>query len=401
MGRTAKTTLLALATFLTIIPVTLVVPVLKSLVQDTWGVGVLATSLFMSANMVGALVAAPLAGALADKLGWRKGLIVAALLVDAALLAALPRTPVYAVTMAVRILEGAAHITALSLVLAMAAEHARASGAYGRVMGTVGAALMLGVALGAPAGGFLGRTSATLPLDAGAALAVVAAIVIGLTMRDDGARAERPKSLAVLLALLRQRRDLRVPFAFAFIDRFTVGFFVTTFPLYLANVHGQDPRAIGASLASFLLPFALLCYPAGRLIERRSAVTFLAGGSLVYGVGVMAVALVPLSLLPALMLLLGVVSSVMFVPTLVLTGRLSGPELKATAMGGFNAAGSLGFLTGPLVAGLVAQSAGELWGAHNGYVAAFVVAGASEIVCVALALPALRRLRSQPELAPG
>ena len=63
------------------------------------------------------------------------------------------------------------------------------------------------------------------------------------------------------------------------------------------------------------------------------------------------------------------------------------------AMGAFNAAGSLGFILGPLAGGLVSQLVGERFGWEAGYRAAFAVAGASAILCVAVALPVLLRLK--------
>ena len=53
-------------------PVTIPVPVLRELVQERFAVSELATSLFMSINMLGALLTAPVAGALADRLGRRR-----------------------------------------------------------------------------------------------------------------------------------------------------------------------------------------------------------------------------------------------------------------------------------------------------------------------------------------
>ncbi len=67
---------LGLLALLVLLPVTLPVPVLRELVQERFGVSELATSLFMSVNMVGALLAAPLAGALADHWGGRRALLV-------------------------------------------------------------------------------------------------------------------------------------------------------------------------------------------------------------------------------------------------------------------------------------------------------------------------------------
>jgi MFS family permease len=381
----ARLAVLALVTFLTILPVTLVVPVLKGLVQDRYGVGELATSLFMSVNMLGAIVAAPLAGWVSDRLGRRKPLVLGGLCVDALLLMALAAAPSYAVLMTLRLFEGAAHAVALSVVLAMAADTARATGS-GRAMGAVGASLTLGVALGAPLGGRLGELSASAPLWAGALLALLGAATAAAVLREDPQPA-RPRT-PIGASLLRVR-VLAVPYAFAFVDRFTVGFFVTTFPLWSANVHGHGPARIGAQLALFLLPFALLAYPAGRLAERTSRVGLLAGGSLLYGVAVIGLPWLDGPGLAALLVTLGVLSALMFVPNLMLTAELAPGELRASAMGGFNAAGSLGFLIGPAVAGWVSQTVGAASGAARGYQAAFAVAGLAEILCVLLTLGVL------------
>lgn len=386
---TRRLAVLALVTFMTIVPVTLVVPVLKPLVQDRYGVGELATSLFMSVNMLGAILAAPLAGLLSDSLGRRKVLVLVGLAADAVLLAGLALAPGYASLMVLRFLEGAAHALALSIVLAMAADAARATGS-GRAMGAVGATLTLGVALGAPLGGKLGELSPTAPLWAGALLAGVAAVVAAWLLREESGLPSRTPG--ALRRLLGARRVLFVPYAFAFVDRFTVGFFVTTFPLWSANVHGHGPGRIGMQLALFLLPFALLAYPAGRLAERTSRVGLLAGGSLAYGVLVVALPWASESASSWLLVTLGVLSAAMFVPTLMLTTELAPVELRASAMGGFNAAGSLGFLVGPAVAGWVSQSVAASEGAERGYQAAFAVAGMAEVVCVLVTLGALVRL---------
>ena len=74
---------LGLLALLILLPVTLPVPVLRELVQERFAVSELLTSLFMSINMVGAVLSAPLAGALADRFGRRPPLIAAALAFDA------------------------------------------------------------------------------------------------------------------------------------------------------------------------------------------------------------------------------------------------------------------------------------------------------------------------------
>lgn len=381
---------LGIVTMLTMLPVTLVVPVLKVWLQDRYLVGDLATSLFMSANMVGAILAGPLAGSLSDWLGRRKRLLVLALVADAILLALLGSAPNYATLMMLRFLEGAAHIFALSLVFALAADMSRGAGG-GPVMGVVGSSLTLGVGLGAPLGGALGNVNPLLPLWVGSGLALAAAGVTYLVLTD-WAVTRQAESLRAAMKLVLKQRPLLVPLAYSFVDRFTVGFFTTSFPLYLHNVHDREPGEIGQLLALFLLPFALFCYPFGRLTEEaRSRALVLGGSSLLYALGVCAVGVVSVSRLPFLMVGLGIIAAAMLPATLMLTSELAGPGLKATAMGGFNAAGSLGFILGPIVAGSISQWVGSHYTPTLGYATAFGVAGASVFLCVITTLPALIR----------
>jgi len=381
---------LGIVTILTMLPVTLVVPVLKPLVQDRYGVGDLPTSLFMSANMVGAILAAPLAGSLSDWLGRRRPLIIMALLADSILLALLGQASNYATLMTLRCLEGAAHIFALSLLFALAADMSRTARS-GRIMGAVGTALTFGVALGAPLGGVLGDASTLLPLWVGSGLALGAAAVTFLVLRDFPVSCQA-ESVRVAIGLILKHRPLLVPLAYSFVDRFTVGFFTTSFPLYMRNVHELSPAEIGRLLALFLLPFALFCYPFGRLTERTSRTLVLGGGSLLYALGVCTLGAVSLEILPFLMLGLGIVAAAMLVPTLMLTSELAGPAGKATAMGGFNAAGSLGFILGPLVAGSISHWVGGHYTPAVGYATAFQAAGASVLVCLIATLPTLVKL---------
>ena len=96
--------------FLTMLPVTMLVPVLKQVVADRFGVSTFWTHSFMSINMVGAIVAAPLGGILADRLGRRKWILAAALLCDGILLWALGNARSFPLFMALRLCEGMSHI---------------------------------------------------------------------------------------------------------------------------------------------------------------------------------------------------------------------------------------------------------------------------------------------------
>jgi MFS family permease len=374
-------------------PVTLPVPVLRSLVGERFAVSEFLTSLFMSVNMIGAVIAAPLAGALADRLGHRRGLVIGALLVDALLFLAMTRDVPFAVFLGLRFFEGCAHIFALSLLLSIAAS---AGGEYdrGRTLGMTGAGMMLGVALGAPLGGFLGRIEPLQPLYTGAGLLVFAAGLAAIALVDPPS-AERRPGLGLIWRSIRRNRSVIAPLIFAFADRFTVGFYTTTFSLFASGLHGATPPQVGLWISAFMLPFALLSFPFGVLADRVSKTALLCIGSLIYGVLTASLGFWTTSMIPFGMALIGLSAAVMFVPSMMMTTDLTPPAVRSTALGAFNAAGSLGFILGPLTGGLVSDSVRATYGAAVGYQAAFGVAGLAEVLCVALALPFLLRLRAQ------
>lgn len=372
-------------TALTMLPVTGVVPVLKPLVQDRYGVGAFATSSFMALNMAGALVAAPLAGGLADRRGWTRGLLVGGALADAFAWAAMATLPPFPWLAALRTFEGMAHITVLSMLLTVVSRASEGEGRRARMAGA-GAAIVLGVAVGAPLGGRLGATDPTAPLVGGAWLMLAVAGIAAVVVPRGGGPATLRRDVPWTRELL---RPLWAPYAFSFADRFSVGVLVVAFPLHAAGVLGMDPPRIGLLLGAQLLPFALLNWPAGRLGERFGAGRLVVGGSVVYGALYAAVPWTPERLLLPLMVATGVVSAVMFGPTLVLVLARSTPETRARAVGGFNAAGSLGFLLGPLCAGIALEAAADL-GTAAAHGIVFAVGASSQFAAVLFAARALR-----------
>lgn len=376
---------------LMVVPVTMPVAVLRGLIHDRYGVSEFATSLFMSINMIGAVLAAPFMGAIVDRTRNRCFVILAALLLDAVLFWSMTIAPTFPIMMTMRLVEGIAHMTALSASLALIAERfAR----RGPVMGMAGAGITFGVGVGAPLGGVLGAADPLVPLRIGAVVLLVVSALAVVVLREPVRREAQP-SFADVVRLLRDDAVLVLPLAYAFIDRFTTGFFTATFSLYMRRVFDMEPRQIGMLIALFMLPFSLLSYPVGRACERRSRVALLCGGSALYGLATASLGWWPAETLWVLMLLLGTTAAVMFVPSLMLTTELVSPRLRTTALYGFNAAGALGFIAGPLVGGWVTEvvAARSTW--HDGYSAAFVVAGLSELACVALTWRPLMRLRAE------
>lgn len=374
------------------VPVTLPVPILRELVGERFAVSEFLTSLFMSVNMIGAALTAPLAGALADRFGKRRPLVIGALLVDASCFMALTLDMPFSVFLAIRLFEGCAHIFSLSLLLSIAASlggrHQR-----GLTMGITGSGMMLGVAFGAPIGGFLGSVDPLRPLLAGSIL-LVAASIFATAWLPDPDRAERRTGIREIWKMVQQNRDVIVPLVFAFADRFTVGFYTTTFSLFASGLHGATPPKVGLWISAFMLPFALFSFPFGVLADRVSRTGLLCGGSLVYGLLTASLGFWSTEMIGVGMGLIGVAAAVMFVPSMLMTTDLTPPEIRGAALGAFNTAGSLGFILGPITGGFVSQAVGATHGALTGYRAAFAVAGGAEILCALVALPFLLRLRA-------
>jgi len=379
-----------LAILLLMLPVTGVVPVLEELTGGRHPeLSDFEKHLFMVANMLAAVLLAPVAGRLSDRLGRRRPLIVSAMLANALVLSLLAMDAPWTLHLLLRFFDGALHITALTLLMATAMDRAVITGS-GRAMGMAGACLTLGVAIGAPLGGLIGQTQAVNVLYAGAALSLLLAIWVSL-LDDRPTRTAASIRVATDFPFNLPWRHLLVAYVFTFADRLSVGFIISTMTLYMRTVLGAEPGLIGALLGSFMLPFALLTYVFGRLARRYDSLTMMMVGSTLYGLILLILASAPLPLWWWLMPLGGVSAALMFAPSLVLTAEAAGKSERATAMGGFHAAGSLGFMLGPLVGGGVLALA--QWFGHDGWLAAFLVMAGLQWLCVLIFLPRLCRQR--------
>ncbi len=364
-----QTILLGGLTFLLMLPETLPVPVLRDLVATRFGVSSGLATLFMSANMVGALIAAPLVGMHVDRTGRRRKLCIALLAVDALLMQALAHPLDFAVFLALRTFEGAAHVSALTLLMSLVSD--AAGERRGRALGAVGCGLTFGVATGAAIGGVLGKQDPLMTLHV-ASVVLAAACLAACWLLPADAGVQRRPSYRELAAVVRDQPGLRAPLLLAFFDRFTVGFFTAGFTQFLRTEHAVEAPVIGMMLAAFLYPFALLSYPFGRAAERWSRLHMVGLGSLLYGLAVCMVGSAPPAAMWTLMPICGVTSAVMFIPTLLWLLDSAPGVGRSTVMASFHAAGSLGFLIGPAACGALI--------ANGGYALAFQVAGVSEIV---------------------
>ena len=375
---------LAMVVWMVLISQVLLYPGLDGLVIALGAPGGISAGMWFLVAEVGAFVAfAAVWGAVSDTLGRRMPLVVLGAVGGATsylLLPVLASTGAsFEVVLLLRVAGGAFTIGAFSLSITMLMD---LSGGHGRNMGAAGIAIGLGAAIGSVVGGQLASVDPFAPVYAGAGALIVSGL-IAATVTDRAPSGGL--ALPSVLGTLRDRPELRVPYAFGFIDRLTAGFFSLVGVYYFSDVFGLDAAGVGIALASFFLPFALLQYPLGSLSDRIGRFVPVVIGSICYGAAIIAVGLAPIvEVAIALMILVGVCGALVAPATMALVTDTVPPGERGVAMGGFNVFGSLGFLAGFLVGGSVADA--------YSYLTAFVVVGGAEILIAIVALRAVRRL---------
>ncbi len=372
--------LLGILTFLLMFSVTLIYPVLEEFVMKRFVIeSVAETSLFVSANLAAYVIFSLIWGSFSDRMGKRKIFIIIGFLGNAVLMFSLTLAPSMPVLLALRFIEGSFTVMAFSLLMTSVLDIVKQTH-YGRGMGILGMGMALGNALGAPFGGKIGAINPLYPLYFGSLMLMLGALIAAVFLKERELEL-KPASFKDALLLLREEKRIFIPYAFSFVERFTVGFFVGVFPLMLAMKYGMDSGSIGMYMAAFLIPFALLQYPLGAISDKIGRAPPLIVGSMLYGIAVANVGIVEPPMLAVVMVLGGIVGALMYPPSAALAGDLANPAKRGTAMGGFNLFGSLGFATGPFIGGLIAD--------RYGFQASFAVAGLTVIVIAMVFLPFL------------
>lgn len=390
----SQVVLLASIVFMAMFNLTLVSPILPEFVKDRFDTSDLGIGLFTSSEMVAYIILAPVWGVLSDRRGERVPYIIMGLGASAMLFLLMPSIDRFWLLVAVRFVQGAFTVAAWSLAMTMALDWAGIED-RGRTMGVLGAGMMMGMAMGAPMGGVLGeRWTVSGPFYLAFVVFTAALCVSVLALREPATRREKTKAKVPL----REEIDLWIPGAYGFVERFTAGFFITLFPVFLLEEFDFGSGMRGMYLGIFFLPFALLQYPFGRLTDRWGPLPFIVAGSVVYGALMMLVTFLQPLPLAVVMVSLGTMAAGMLPASLVLVGAFSHTETHGRAMGLFNALGSVGFAAGLLLSAVLA----DVWD----YSVSFIIGGLSVVVVVvATALPLLRRFRwwsaGERDLSPG
>ncbi len=337
--------------------------------------------LFMSVNMLGAIVGAPLLTMIADAMGKRALVLIVAAVVDGAFLFLCSLSLDLSLVLVLRTVQGAANVAAVSLLMGLTTP---------RGVPVAGGATIAAIAVGAPLGAVLLRFGPEVPLQVGAMLPLVVAAAIGALM-PTGA------------ALVRRRR-LRpsdvwpmVPAGiFVFAERLAIGLFIVPFSLLAHDVFGYGDAVVGRLYAAFLVPFAFATalWPRLGLTPVRSVVA----GTAAYAASL---ALSPridgLGPLVAVLVVGGVGAASIYAPALRSVAGLVQKSRVASAMGLVNALGALGMFLGSAGAGLITAAAAAAGHDRAGSLTmSFDVGAAALVVLCAAGAPLLARgLRAQ------
>lgn len=388
--------MLSAAMFLALIPVTLLVPGLDELVIARHGGSEADAHAFMSVNMVAGVLAVPFLMRRLHRIHRLRRWLATLFAVDAIAFLGMGAAGSLPALLAFRSLDGVVHLPAVTLL--MVAANRTAGEHRGASMGALASALMLGITVGSPVGGLLVQRDPALVYPIGAAIFAVAGLISAMIPSPDPVHAKPPQGTRYRWRW--RHVETWPPLGYAFLDRFSIGIFVSTFTLFLAREHGIDPAGRGLLVALFMVPFAILSWPVGRLAERLGWFRLLIGGNIAFGLVFGLYGYTPARLLPVAMVLSGVCSAFMFAPSLLLVSDLVRRGQGEGLFGAFQVAGSFGFLVGPIVGGvLVALTGGD---GRPAYEAIFLGVGVAELLLAAATIAVLGRLRIGDRLeAPG
>lgn len=375
--------------FAMMFPGTLSAPVLREFVQEIYTIGPDGAAWFLSVGMFGSILAAPLVGWYCDRSSDRYHFILAGALVNAACWAVLPYAPGFEAALGIRLLEGASSVCIIGPLLAFAGDRNLNSANHrtndsvqsgvdsSMIYGWVGMLMMLGAGIGLVVGGIVGAWNAYAPFALASICmlgnAVFARVFLrrldqnsvvdtGDVVRSNSVSEPRAAQAGLnesMLAILRLGLGgallLTLPLALTFVDRFSVGYLMTSFNFRMREDLAMNAAAAGGVLGLVMILMSLLSPAAAGFVRRGrdtvvTCVKAVAVGSILYGVGIIFTGVVTRpELVAGAAIIAGLGAGLMHAPTIILTSRIAPPGFRATAMSAYVAAGSLGNLCGPMV----------------------------------------------------
>jgi len=326
------------------IPDAMVVPVLKELTVDRFGVGEGTAHLFMAVNLLGALLAVAVL-ALLNRRFSSSTLIIVAAMGSCLLMVGMATSTTWWGMLSLRCIEGGTDLILLAVPLRVIA----AAGSRERYAGRIGAGftvIMLSLALGAGIGGGLGEESATVVLWTGAIIMLILTLIAVIVRRTVDNVPCSPRPTPHHCPLIPKEW---LGACFLALDRGLAALVSTSLPILLYSGFAIGSMTLGFALAGMFLALAIFATPIGILADIyggyrvRLIAAVLCGVSLA-GLGLMAW-LPPVVVLPPCLLVYGVGAAGLMPSAFSVAVR---PEASNLVFGSLQAAGQLGYGIGVL-----------------------------------------------------
>jgi len=386
--------LVCLLIFLSALPDAMVVPVLKDLCVDRYGVTRTEAQAFLLVNLLGAAAAIGVVARLQRTVEPVRLLIVASLL-DALLIACLWLPLGWPGTMAVRALEGVPDAITFGVLMQLLGR-----AVSGPVAGRLGLGSMVllggvgcGMAIGGLAAKLMGPGSERVVFVLGAGSSALVAVLAAARPRllQGGFEAQPAPTAKAIGGIAGPDHANTVPawvvLAMALVDRATGGVLTGTLSLFLAGFFAYDAGERGWMVGLPLLAMAVGAWPAGLLAQRVGTlrVRLWAGG--IYALALAAVPFVG-DAQPALvgvLAVLGLAGSALLPTSLALEHAVDRGPVGFTA---FATSGGVGYASGAVIPVMVLGVAGEAASSYQGIIVGFALLHAAVTCCaVATARP--------------
>lgn len=354
--------------FLSALPDALVVPVLKDLFADRYGVSTAQAQLFLAVNLLGALLAIPLVKYMRQRMsGW--AVVSSTAIVDGILLAIMWLPIGFAGTLALRTIEGAVDVATFAALFQMLGRSDQQHRAWKLGLGAT--VLVAGLGIGAVFGGFLTKLagSAAVTLIVGSVSCVstgILAIVfrstlermvqlaksatVNVIMDAQELQAKSVIQLGIQPAIQLEIQSGKIwPILFmAATDRATGAILTAVFASFLLSGLGYTPEQRGMLVGLPLLLMAVGAAPAGWFADRFGALRTRTLAAIVYAI---ALGIVPFlganTLMLALALLILGVAAAPLLPASLALVLVTNRGMSGLAA--FRAAGDIGYFTGIVV----------------------------------------------------
>ena len=217
---------------------------------ESLGVGGRELGILIAVSSVMEFICAPIWGAVSDRYG-RKPVLLIGLCGYFLSMLLMGLADSYWFLLIVRgfsgILSSAALPTSMAFVSDVTSEDDRARG-----LGTLGSAMGLGVIIGPGVGGLLGSESISLPFFASAALSLVAALLVFLTVPESLPASSSVREIKLKSPLKGLQEALTGSFGVLFFLAFLLSFGLTNFEaifgLYVSGRFGYGPERVGVIL---------------------------------------------------------------------------------------------------------------------------------------------------------